>query len=92
VIRGQLRRDSRPLPRVSSRSILHRGDGIVVRRAGAHRDCAARDRARANSPSHYFLLNALLDADCPPNGRGAQFTQEAFKAARVQAAKSLAPS
>lgn len=97
----QLRRDSRTMPRVFQQvDFSNGGDGIVVREnIRSVADLRGRAIALAqNSPSHYFLLNALIDGGLQPGDVDLRFTQDAFQAAAafnadrsVAAAVSWAP-
>jgi ABC-type nitrate/sulfonate/bicarbonate transport system substrate-binding protein len=97
----QLRRDSRTMPRVFQQiDFSNGGDGIVVREnIRSVADLRGRAIALAqNSPSHYFLLNALIDGGLQPADVDFRFTQDAFQAAAafnadrsVAAAVSWAP-
>ena len=97
----QLRRDSRTMPRVFQQvDFSNGGDGIVVRE---NIRSVADLRGKAivlaqNSPSHYFLLNALIDGGLQPGDVDFRFTQDAFQAAAafnadrsIAAAVSWAP-
>jgi ABC-type nitrate/sulfonate/bicarbonate transport system substrate-binding protein len=97
----QLRRDSRTMPRVFQQvDFSNGGDGIVVRE-NIRTVADLRGKAIAlaqNSPSHYFLLNALIDGGLQPGDVDFRFTQDAFQAAAafnadrsVSAAVSWAP-
>jgi ABC-type nitrate/sulfonate/bicarbonate transport system substrate-binding protein/outer membrane protein OmpA-like peptidoglycan-associated protein len=97
----QLRRDSRTMPRVFQQvDFSNGGDGIVVREnIRSVADLRGKAIALAqNSPSHYFLLNALIDGGLQPGDVDFRFTQDAFQAAAafnadrsVSAAVSWAP-
>src|SRR5437773_4846015 len=90
----QLRRDSRTMPRVFQQiDYSNGGDGIVVRQSvRSTADLRGKTIVLAqNSPSHYFLLNALIDAGLQPNDVELKFTQDAFQAAAAfNADKSIA--
>jgi ABC-type nitrate/sulfonate/bicarbonate transport system substrate-binding protein len=79
-----LRRDSRAMPRVYQQvDWSNGGDGIVVRESIR---TVADLRGKAivlaqNSPSHYFLLNALINGGLQPGDVEFRFTQDAFQAA-----------
>src|SRR2546422_10492822 len=80
----QLRRDSRTMPRVYQQiDYSNGGDGIVARDAiRSIGDLRGKTIVLAqNSPSHYFLLNSLIDARLPPSDVELKFTQDAFQAA-----------
>jgi len=89
----QLRRDSRTMPRVFQQiDYSNGGDGIVVRQSvRSTADLRGKTIVLAqNSPSHYFLLNALIDAGLQPTDVELKFTQDAFQAAAAfNADKSL---
>jgi NitT/TauT family transport system substrate-binding protein len=80
----QLRRDSRTMPRVFQQiDYSNGGDGIVVRE-NIHSIADLRGKTvvlAQNSPSHYFLLNALIDGGLQPGDVDFKFTQDAFQAA-----------
>src|SRR5437870_7060551 len=90
----QLRRDSRTMPRVFQQiDYSNGGDGIVARDAiRSIGDLRGKTIVLAqNSPSHYFLLNALIDAGLQPSDVELKFTQDAFQAAAAfNADKSIA--
>jgi NitT/TauT family transport system substrate-binding protein len=90
----QLRRDSRTMPRVFQQiDYSNGGDGIVVRQSvRSTADLRGKTIVLAqNSPSHYFLLNALIDAGLQPTDVELKFTQDAFQAAAAfNADKSIA--
>jgi NitT/TauT family transport system substrate-binding protein len=89
-----LRRDSRVMPRVFQQvDWSNGGDGIVVRDAiKTMADLRGKTIVLAqNSPSHYFALNALINAGVQPAEVQFKFTQDAFQAAAAfNADKSLA--
>lgn len=89
-----LQRDSRTMPRVFQQiDWSNGGDGIVVRDSIKNvADLRGKSVALAqNSPSHYFLLNALLNAGVQPSEVNMKFTKDAFQAAAAfNADKSLA--
>jgi NitT/TauT family transport system substrate-binding protein len=89
-----LRRDSRVMPRVYQQiDWSNGGDGIVVReRIKTMADLRGKTLVLAqNSPSHYFALNALINAGVQPAEVGFKFTQDAFQAAAAfNADKSIA--
>src|SRR6266567_1572790 len=79
-----LRRDSRVMPRVYQQvDWSNGGDGIVVReRVKTVSDLRGKTLVLAqNSPSHYFALNALINAGVQPAEVNFKFTQDAFQAA-----------
>ena len=90
----QLRRDSRTMPRVFQQiDYSNGGDGIVAREAiRSIGDLRGKTIVLAqNSPSHYFLLNSLIDAGLQPGDVELKFTQDAFQAAAAfNADKSIA--
>ncbi len=90
----QLRRDSRTMPRVFQQiDYSNGGDGIVAREAVRNiGDLRGKTIVLAqNSPSHYFLLNSLIDAGLQPGDVELKFTQDAFQAAAAfNADKSIA--
>ena len=89
-----LRRDTRVMPRVFQQvDWSNGGDGIVVREAiKSMADLRGKTIVLAqNSPSHYFVLNALINAGVQPGEVQFKFTQDAFQAAAAfNADKSLA--
>src|SRR5919197_1415481 len=79
-----LRKDSRVMPRVYQQvDWSNGGDGIVVRQAiKTMSDLRGKTVVLAqNSPSHYFILNALINAGVQPAEVDFKFTQDAFQAA-----------
>jgi ABC-type nitrate/sulfonate/bicarbonate transport system substrate-binding protein len=79
-----LRRDSRVMPRVYQQvDWSNGGDGIVVREnIKTVSDLRGKTLVLAqNSPSHYFALNALINAGVQPAEVNFKFTQDAFQAA-----------
>jgi NitT/TauT family transport system substrate-binding protein len=79
-----LRRDTRVMPRVYQQvDWSNGGDGIVVRDAiKTMADLRGKTVVLAqNSPSHYFALNALINAGVQPAEVDFKFTQDAFQAA-----------
>jgi NitT/TauT family transport system substrate-binding protein len=79
-----LRKDSRVMPRVYQQvDWSNGGDGIVVRDAvRTMADLRGKTVVLAqNSPSHYFVLNALINAGVQPAEVDFKFTQDAFQAA-----------
>jgi NitT/TauT family transport system substrate-binding protein len=89
-----LRRDSRVMPRVYQQvDWSNGGDGIVVREnIKTVADLRGKTLVLAqNSPSHYFALNALINAGVQPAEVNFKFTQDAFQAAAAfNADKSIA--
>jgi NitT/TauT family transport system substrate-binding protein len=79
-----LRKDSRVMPRVYQQvDWSNGGDGIVVRDAvKTMADLRGKAVVLAqNSPSHFFVLNALINAGVQPAEVEFKFTQDAFQAA-----------
>jgi len=89
-----LRKDSRVMPRVFQQiDWSNGGDGIVVRESiKTMADLRGKTIVLAqNSPSHFFVLNALINAGVQPAEVTFKFTQDAFQAAAAfNADKSLA--
>lgn len=90
----QLKADSRALPRAFLQvDWSNGGDGIVVRKnIGSVADLKGKTIALAqHSPSHYLLLNLLINAGLQPGDVDFRFTEDAFQAAAAfNADKSLA--
>jgi NitT/TauT family transport system substrate-binding protein len=96
-----LRKDSRVMPRVYQQvDWSNGGDGIVVRETvKTMGDLRGKTIVLAqNSPSHFFVLNALISAGVQPAEVDFKFTQDAFQAAaafnadkRLAAVVSWAP-
>src|SRR3989475_11508859 len=79
-----LRKDSRVMPRVFQQvDWSNGGDGIVVRdTVKTMADLRGKTIVLAqNSPSHFFILNALINAGVQPAEVDFKFTQDAFQAA-----------
>src|SRR6476469_3653032 len=79
-----LRKDSRVMPLVYQQvDWSNGGDGIVVRDTiKTMNDLRGKTVVLAqNSPSHYFLLNALINGGVQPGEVNFKFTQDAFQAA-----------
>jgi NitT/TauT family transport system substrate-binding protein len=79
-----LRKDSRVMPRIYQQvDWSNGGDGIVVREAiKTMADLRGKTVVLAqNSPSHFFVLNALINAGVQPAEVEFKFTQDAFQAA-----------
>src|SRR4249920_498700 len=79
-----LRKDSRVMPRVYQQvDWSNGGDGIVVRDAiKTMADLRGKTVVLAqNSPSHFFVLNALINGGVQPAEVTFKFTQDAFQAA-----------
>src|SRR5436190_13747706 len=89
-----LRKDSRVMPRVYQQvDWSNGGDGIVVRDTiKTLSDVRGKTIVLAqNSPSHYFVLNALINGGVQPAEVDFKFTQDAFQAsAAFNADKRLA--
>jgi NitT/TauT family transport system substrate-binding protein len=89
-----LRRDTRVMPRVFQQvDFSNGGDGIVVRESiKTMADLRGKTIVLAqNSPSHFFVLNALINAGVQPGEVQFKFTQDAFQAAAAfNADRSLA--
>jgi len=89
-----LRKDSRVMPRVFQQiDWSNGGDGIVVRDAiKTMADLRGKTVVLAqNSPSHFFVLNALINGGVQPAEVNFKFTQDAFQAAAAfNADKSIA--
>jgi len=80
----ELRKDSRVMPRIFQQvDWSNGGDGIVVReRIESVTDLRGKKIVLAqNSPSHYFVLNALINGGVQPSEVKFVFTQDAFQAA-----------
>ncbi|MEZ4399463.1 MAG: phosphate ABC transporter substrate-binding/OmpA family protein [Kofleriaceae bacterium] len=82
-----LKADPRTMPRVFQQiDWSNGGDGIVVRKGLKISDLRGKKVVLAqNSPSHYFLLNALLNGGVQPEEVNMVFTKDAFQAARAYA-------
>ncbi|NUR55357.1 MAG: OmpA family protein [Acidobacteria bacterium] len=79
-----LRKDSRVMPRIYQQvDWSNGGDGIVVRDTiKTMADLRGKTVVLAqNSPSHFFILNALINAGVQPAEVQFKFTQDAFQAA-----------
>ncbi|HET7696255.1 MAG TPA: phosphate ABC transporter substrate-binding/OmpA family protein [Vicinamibacterales bacterium] len=79
-----LRKDSRVMPRIYQQvDWSNGGDGIVVREnIKTMADLRGKTVVLAqNSPSHFFILNALINAGVQPSEVNFKFTQDAFQAA-----------
>jgi len=79
----ELRKDSRMMPRVYQQvDWSNGGDGIVLRGVDSINKLRGKKIALAqNSPSEYFLLNALINAGIQPSEVEMKFTGDAFQAA-----------
>ena len=91
LIIQRLKKDPRTMPRVFQQiDWSNGGDGIVVRKD--IKDVASlRGKTvtlAQNSPSHYFLLNMLLNAGVQPSEVNMQFAHTPFEAAAAYNAKS----
>src|SRR5215210_309311 len=90
----QLKADSRALPRAFLQvDWSNGGDGIVARKNIATiADLKGKKIALAqHSPSHYLILNLLINAGIQPSDVDFRFTEDAFQAAAAfNADKSLA--
>ena len=81
-----LKKDPRTMPRVYQQiDWSNGGDGIVVRESiKTIADLRGKKVVLAqNSPSHFFLLNALLNGGVQPDEVEMVFTKDAFQAARA---------
>jgi NitT/TauT family transport system substrate-binding protein len=89
-----LRKDTRVMPRIYQQvDWSNGGDGIVVREAiKTVADLRGKTVVLAqNSPSHFFVLNALINAGVQPAEVQFKFTQDSFQAAAAfNADKTLA--
>lgn len=84
LIVNRMNRDPRTMPRVFQQiDWSNGGDGIVVRDAIKNvADLRGKTVVLAqNSPSHYFLLNVLLNGGVQPSEVRMEFTKDAFGAA-----------
>jgi len=90
----QLKADSRALPRAFLQvDWSNGGDGLVVREAiKSVADLRGKKVALAqHSPSHYLLLNLLINSGLQPSDVDFKFTEDAFQAAAAFSAdRSLA--
>ncbi len=79
----ELRKDTRVMPRVFQQiDWSNGGDGIVGRGVDNIGQLRGKTIVLAqNSPSHYFALNALINAGVQPAEVNFKFTQTAFEAA-----------
>lgn len=84
LIIERLKRDPRSMPRVYQQiDWSNGGDGIVVRE-NIKNVSELRGKTvvlAQNSPSHYFLLNVLLNGGVQPTEVDMKFTKDAFQAA-----------
>src|SRR5919112_1573556 len=79
-----LRKDTRVMPRVYQQvDWSNGGDGLLVREnIKTMADLRGKTVVLAqNSPSHFFILNALINAGVQPAEVNFKFTQDAFQAA-----------
>lgn len=79
-----LKKDPRTMPRIYQQiDWSNGGDGIVVRdKVKSASDLKGKTIVLAqNSPSHYFLLNVLLNSGIQPRDVNLKFTTTAFEAA-----------
>jgi NitT/TauT family transport system substrate-binding protein len=84
LVVNRMSRDPRTMPRVFQQiDWSNGGDGIVVREAiKSVSDLRGKNVVLAqNSPSHYFLLNMLLNGGVQPSEVRMDFTKDAFQAA-----------
>jgi len=84
LVVNRLNRDPRTMPRVYQQiDWSNGGDGVVVRDAiKSVSDLRGKNVVLAqNSPSHYFLLNMLLNGGVQPSEVHMDFTKDAFQAA-----------
>jgi ABC-type nitrate/sulfonate/bicarbonate transport system substrate-binding protein len=84
LVVNRLNRDPRTMPRVFQQiDWSNGGDGVVVREAiKSISDLRGKNVVLAqNSPSHYFLLNMLLNGGVQPSEVHMDFTKDAFQAA-----------
>ena len=96
----EFRKDSRIFPRIFQQvDFSNGGDGIVIRRSAAKdpqnptmSDLRKKKVVLAqNSPSEYFLLNALINGGVQPGEVEFKYTEDAFQAAAAfNADKSIA--
>lgn len=84
LVVNRLIRDPRTMPRVYQQiDWSNGGDGVVVREAiKSVSDLRGKNVVLAqNSPSHYFLLNMLLNGGVQPSEVHMEFAKDAFQAA-----------
>ncbi|MBT8491466.1 MAG: OmpA family protein [Deltaproteobacteria bacterium] len=96
-----LAKDSRTMPRVFQQIDWSNGGDGIVSREGIKNVGELKGKTivlAQNSPSHYFALNALLNAGVQPREVNFKFTKDAFQAAaayvadkKIAAAVSWAP-
>jgi NitT/TauT family transport system substrate-binding protein len=84
----ELRKDSRTMPRVYMQvDWSNGGDGIVGRGVSTIADLRGKTVVLAqNSPSQYFVLNALINGGVQPSEVNFKYTTDAFQAAAAFAA------
>lgn len=84
LVAPSLAKDPRVMPRVCQQiDFSNGGDGIVVRQGiRTARDLKGKTIVLAqNSPSHFFILNILVDSGLQPRDVTFKFTGDAFQAA-----------
>src|ERR1700684_2251321 len=84
LVMEALHKDSRVMPRIYQQvDWSNGGDGIVVRDSVKNiADLRGKTVVLAqNSPSHFFVLNALINGGVQPSEVNFKFTQDAFQAA-----------
>lgn len=84
-----LSKDRRTMPRVFQQIDWSNGGDGIVAREGIKNVGELKGKTvvlAQNSPSHYFLLNALLNAGVQPRDVNFKFTKDAFQAAAAYAA------
>ena len=101
LIVQRLNRDPRSMPRVFQQIDWSNGGDGIVAREGIKTVSDLRGKTvvlAQNSPSHFFLLNVLLNAGVQPHEVEMKFTGDAFQAAaafkadnKIAAAVSWAP-
>ena len=79
----ELRKDSRTMPRIFQQvDWSNGGDGIVARGVTSINELRGKTVALAqNSPSEFFLVNALINAGVQPSEVKYKYTADAFQAA-----------
>jgi len=79
----ELRKDSRVMPRIYQQvDWSNGGDGIVARGVSSINELRGKTVTLAqNSPSEYFLVNALINAGVQPSEVKYRYTADAFQAA-----------
>ena len=84
LIIERLKRDPRTMPRVYQQIDWSNGGDGIVTRDGIKDIAALRGKTvvlAQNSPSHFFLLNVLLNGGVQPSEVNMKFTKDAFQAA-----------